>query len=111
MGYLIEICDCLVSNLNVSEDLRALVLTTLSDELVTKWDEIVAPDVGELTKLLSVQKRYLVKNYSFDKFFEKLKFCHFQANVDPNERRESSLASHQQALTNSEITERLYNDL
>jgi len=75
MGYLIEVCDCLVSNLNVSEDLRALVETTLNEDLKHDWNEIVAPDCGELTKIVTTQKRFL-------------------ADVDPNERKENSATSH-----------------
>lgn len=69
MGYLIEILDILVSNANVSEDLRALIESTLingesDEELKTKWNKITGADDGELPKILDLQKRYLVRHES-----------------------------------------------
>lgn len=69
MGYLIEIFDILVSNANVSEDLRALIESTLingesGEELQTKWNKITGADEGELPKILDLQQRFLVSHYS-----------------------------------------------
>lgn len=60
MGYLIEIFDILVSNSNVSEDLCALIQSTLNDNEIIKWKNITEADIGELSKILNVQQRFLV---------------------------------------------------
>lgn len=60
MGYLIEIFDILVSNSNVSEDLCALIQSTLNDDEIIKWKNITEADIGELSKILNVQQRFLV---------------------------------------------------
>lgn len=79
MGYLIEIFDIVVSNANVSEDLRALIDSTLVDdgevsgeELKAKLNKITGADDAELPKILDTQTRFLVKDtpqYFFILFF------------------------------------------
>lgn len=62
MGHLIEMFDILVSNVNVSVDLCALIQSTVNEDEIIKWKNITESDNGELTKILTVQKRYLVSD-------------------------------------------------
>ena len=60
MGHLIEILDALVSCFCVSEELRALVESSLNEIELENWKKISDSNDGYLTKTLEIQKRYLV---------------------------------------------------
>lgn len=60
MGHLIEIFDILVSNVNVSVDLCALIQSTVNEDEIIKWKSLTESESGELGKILTVQKRFLV---------------------------------------------------
>lgn len=60
MGHLIEIFDILVSNVNVSVDLCALIQSTVNEDEIIKWKSLTESESGELAKILTVQKRFLV---------------------------------------------------
>lgn len=63
MGHLIEIFDILVSNVNVSVDLCALIQSTVNEDEIIKWKSITESENGELAKILTVQKRFLVSGW------------------------------------------------
>uniref|UniRef100_A0A336K1W1 CSON013505 protein n=1 Tax=Culicoides sonorensis TaxID=179676 RepID=A0A336K1W1_CULSO len=87
MGHLIEIFDILVSNVNVSVDLCALIQSTVNEDEIIKWKSIIESNDGELAKILTVQKRFL-------------------ANSNPNEL-DNSLPKE---FLNENFSEDFYND-
>ncbi|XP_063699632.1 serine/threonine-protein phosphatase 6 regulatory subunit 3-A [Culicoides brevitarsis] len=62
MGHLIEIFDILVSNVNVSVDLCALIQSTVNEDEIIKWKSLTESGDGELAKILTVQKRFLANS-------------------------------------------------
>lgn len=61
MGHLIEIFDQLVSNISKSDELRALVESSLTESELELWQKLIATDSGDLAQILTVQKKYLVR--------------------------------------------------
>lgn len=72
MGHLIEIFDILVSNVNVSVDLCALIQSTVNEDEIIKWKSITESENGELAKILTVQKRFLVSGWILFEFNHKI---------------------------------------
>lgn len=62
MGHLIEIFDQLVSNISKSDELRALVESSLTEVELELWKQIIAADNGDLVKILEVQRKYLANH-------------------------------------------------
>ncbi|XP_055690524.1 serine/threonine-protein phosphatase 6 regulatory subunit 3-B [Lutzomyia longipalpis] len=65
MGHLIQILDSLVSSYTMSEELRALIDSTLEEDELVLWRKITAVDDGELTEEINMQKRFLADHNPF----------------------------------------------
>lgn len=65
MGHLIQILDSLVSSYTMSEELRALIDSTLVEDEMVLWQKIIAEEDGELTVEMKQQKRFLADHNPF----------------------------------------------
>lgn len=68
MGHLISIFELLSENCSANDEYRALVESSFDsdrddEKRLADWQQIQAPEVGELTNELHLQKTFLV-NYS-----------------------------------------------
>uniref|UniRef100_A0A6B2EKT0 Putative serine/threonine-protein phosphatase 6 regulatory subunit 3 isoform x3 n=1 Tax=Phlebotomus kandelakii TaxID=1109342 RepID=A0A6B2EKT0_9DIPT len=65
MGHLIQMLDSLVSCYTMSEELRALIDSTLLEDEMVLWRKITAEEEGELMAEMRQQKRFLADNNPF----------------------------------------------
>ncbi|GAB0092172.1 serine/threonine-protein phosphatase 6 regulatory subunit 3 [Sergentomyia squamirostris] len=65
MGHLIQILDSLVSCYAMSDEYRALIDSTLTEDELVLWRKITADEDGELTVEMQQQKRFLADNNPF----------------------------------------------
>lgn len=95
MGHLISIFELLSENCSANDEYRALVESSFDsdrddEKRLADWQQIQAPEVGELTNELHLQKTFLV-NYSpilfifylYFIFHAGLFFLTIQAGIDP----------------------------
>uniref|UniRef100_A0A182NIH6 Uncharacterized protein n=1 Tax=Anopheles dirus TaxID=7168 RepID=A0A182NIH6_9DIPT len=59
MGHLIEMLDAMATTMKLSEEIRALVQSTLTEEEQRIWKVRIENDDSELAKVLEMQKRFL----------------------------------------------------
>ncbi|XP_058066021.1 serine/threonine-protein phosphatase 6 regulatory subunit 3 [Anopheles bellator] len=62
MGHLIEMLDALATSMKLSEEICALVQSTLNEDERELWSTIAECDDNELARTLAVQKRFLANS-------------------------------------------------
>uniref|UniRef100_A0A182R056 Uncharacterized protein n=1 Tax=Anopheles farauti TaxID=69004 RepID=A0A182R056_9DIPT len=59
MGHLIDMLDAMATTIKLSEEVRALVLSTLTEEEQRMWKERIENEDGELAVTLATQNKFL----------------------------------------------------